>query len=114
MLQIPNNDAADPHSPTGQNLLQAGFFVQRPAIEQRQQPATLVQIFFDLLQLDGKQARSGTTRNQQVISVDKDRNLIEEVSTYSAPTRILAYSSLLLALTLLVPSDAAPFVYAQF
>ena len=46
--------------------------------------------------------------------IDKDRNLVEEVSTYSAPARIVAYATLLLALTSLVPSDAVPFVYAQF
>jgi alginate O-acetyltransferase complex protein AlgI len=46
--------------------------------------------------------------------IDKDRNMIEEVSTYSAPTRILTYSSLLLALTCLVPSDAVPFAYVRF
>jgi alginate O-acetyltransferase complex protein AlgI len=46
--------------------------------------------------------------------IDKDRNLIEEVSAYSAPARIVAYATLLLALTSLVPSDAVPFVYVQF
>ena len=46
--------------------------------------------------------------------IDKDRNLIEEVSTYSAPVRIVTYATLLLALTSLVPSDAVPFVYVQF
>src|ERR1019366_10683292 len=46
--------------------------------------------------------------------IDKDRNLIEEVSTYSTPIRIVSYATLLLALTSLVPSDAVPFVYAQF
>jgi alginate O-acetyltransferase complex protein AlgI len=46
--------------------------------------------------------------------IDKDRNLIEELSTYSAPIRIVTYATLLLALTSLVPSDAVPFVYVQF
>jgi alginate O-acetyltransferase complex protein AlgI len=46
--------------------------------------------------------------------VDKDRNLVEELSTYSAPARILTYASLLLALACLVPSDVVPFVYVRF
>lgn len=46
--------------------------------------------------------------------VNKDRNLIEEVSTYSAPVRVLTYASLLLALVSLAPSDAVPFVYVHF
>ena len=46
--------------------------------------------------------------------INKDRNVIEEVATYSVPTRVLAYATLLLALTSLVPSEAVPFVYRQF
>jgi alginate O-acetyltransferase complex protein AlgI len=46
--------------------------------------------------------------------IDKDRNVIEEVSTYSAPARILMYATLLTALTCLVPSDAVPFAYSRF
>lgn len=46
--------------------------------------------------------------------IDKDRNLIEEFSAYAPPARILTYTTLLLALALLVPSDAVPFVYTQF
>ena len=46
--------------------------------------------------------------------VNKDRNLIEEVATYSVPTRVLTYATLLLALTSLVPSEVVPFVYVQF
>jgi D-alanyl-lipoteichoic acid acyltransferase DltB (MBOAT superfamily) len=46
--------------------------------------------------------------------INKDRNLVEEVSTYSAPVRVLTYASLLLALATLGPSDAVPFVYVHF
>jgi len=46
--------------------------------------------------------------------INKDRNLIEEVSTYSAPARILIYASSVLALACLVPSDAVPFAYLRF
>jgi alginate O-acetyltransferase complex protein AlgI len=46
--------------------------------------------------------------------INKDRNLVEEVSTYSAPARVLTYASLLLALACLVPSDAVPFAYVRF
>jgi alginate O-acetyltransferase complex protein AlgI len=46
--------------------------------------------------------------------VNKDRNLIEEMATYSVSTRVVAYASLLLALTSLVPSETVPFVYMQF
>jgi hypothetical protein len=46
--------------------------------------------------------------------IQKDRDLIEEAATYSVPTRVLAHATLLLAITSLVPSDAVPFVYAQF
>jgi alginate O-acetyltransferase complex protein AlgI len=46
--------------------------------------------------------------------INKDRNLIEEVATYSVPSRVFAYASLLVALTSLVPSEAVPFVYVQF
>jgi alginate O-acetyltransferase complex protein AlgI len=46
--------------------------------------------------------------------INKDRNLVEEVSSYSAPVRVLTYASLLMALASLVPSDAVPFVYVHF
>jgi alginate O-acetyltransferase complex protein AlgI len=46
--------------------------------------------------------------------VNKDRNLVEELATYSIPTRVAAYATLLLAVTSLVPSEAVPFVYVQF
>ncbi|MGA7138857.1 MAG: MBOAT family O-acyltransferase [Terriglobales bacterium] len=46
--------------------------------------------------------------------VNKDRNLVEELATYSIPTRVAAYATLLLAITSLVPSEAVPFVYVQF
>lgn len=46
--------------------------------------------------------------------INKDRNLVEEVSTYSTPARILTYAGLLLALACLVPSDAVPFAYVRF
>jgi alginate O-acetyltransferase complex protein AlgI len=46
--------------------------------------------------------------------INKDRNLIEEVSNYSMPIRIFAYSTLLFALTALVASEAVPFVYVRF
>jgi len=46
--------------------------------------------------------------------INKDRNLIEELSTYSPTARVLTYASLLLALALLVPSDTVPFAYVRF
>ncbi len=46
--------------------------------------------------------------------INKDRNLIEEVSTYSAPVRVFMYATLLLALACLVPSDSVPFAYVRF
>jgi alginate O-acetyltransferase complex protein AlgI len=46
--------------------------------------------------------------------INKDRNLVEELPTYSPPVRVLTYASLLLALACLVPADAAPFVYVRF
>jgi alginate O-acetyltransferase complex protein AlgI len=46
--------------------------------------------------------------------INKDRNLIEELATYSAPVRVFSYASLLLAITSLVPSEAIPFVYVHF
>jgi alginate O-acetyltransferase complex protein AlgI len=46
--------------------------------------------------------------------IDKDRNLIEEFSTWSVPARILTYASLVIALTCLVPSNTAPFAYLRF
>jgi alginate O-acetyltransferase complex protein AlgI len=48
------------------------------------------------------------------VLINKDRNLIEEIPTYSTPVRCLSYASLLLVLACLVPSDTVPFVYAQF
>jgi alginate O-acetyltransferase complex protein AlgI len=46
--------------------------------------------------------------------VDKDRNLIEELVTYSIPARVVTYTLLLLAMTSLVSWEATPFVYVQF
>src|SRR5262249_43281332 len=46
--------------------------------------------------------------------ISKDRNLIEEMATYSASVRVLAYASLLLALGCLVPGDGMPFAYVRF
>jgi alginate O-acetyltransferase complex protein AlgI len=46
--------------------------------------------------------------------INKDRNVIEELSNYSLPSRVLTYTSLLLALALLVPSDTVPFAYVRF
>ena len=46
--------------------------------------------------------------------INKNRNLVEEVSSYSGPTRVLVYASLLMALAALVPADQVPFVYVHF
>lgn len=46
--------------------------------------------------------------------INKDRNLVEEVSSYSAPARVLIYASLLMTLASLVPADTVPFVYVHF
>ena len=46
--------------------------------------------------------------------INKDRNLVEELSSFSPVARVLAYASLLLALACLVPADAVPFVYVRF
>jgi alginate O-acetyltransferase complex protein AlgI len=46
--------------------------------------------------------------------INKDRNLIEEIVTYSAPARVVCYASLLLVITSMVSSDAVPFVYVHF
>ena len=46
--------------------------------------------------------------------INKDRNLVEELPTYSPPVRVLVYASLLLVLACLVASDVVPFVYVQF
>ena len=46
--------------------------------------------------------------------VSKDRNLVEEMHLWPAPVRVFAYATMLLALTLLVPSEAVPFVYSNF
>ena len=48
------------------------------------------------------------------LCINKDRNLIEELATYSVPTRALTYATLLLVLTSLVASEAVPFVYVHF
>jgi alginate O-acetyltransferase complex protein AlgI len=48
------------------------------------------------------------------VFINKDRNLVEELPTFAVPTRIFAYSILLLALTTLVATDTVPFVYVQF
>ena len=46
--------------------------------------------------------------------INKDRNLVEELPTYSIPVRVLIYASLLLFLACFVASDVVPFVYVQF
>jgi alginate O-acetyltransferase complex protein AlgI len=46
--------------------------------------------------------------------IDKDRNLVEEIVERSMPTRVLAYSALLLLLTLFGASAGQPFIYFQF
>jgi alginate O-acetyltransferase complex protein AlgI len=46
--------------------------------------------------------------------INKDRNVIEELPTYSVPARVFTYACLLLAITSLVPSEAVPFVYVHF
>lgn len=46
--------------------------------------------------------------------INKDRNLVEELPTYSTSARVLSYASLLLALTCFVPSDTVPFAYVRF
>jgi len=46
--------------------------------------------------------------------IDKDRNLIEEFSSYSAPVRIFTFATLMMTLTCLVPSDGVPFSYLRF
>lgn len=46
--------------------------------------------------------------------INKNRNLIEELPTYSPLVRVLTYSSVLLALVCLVPSDTMPFAYVRF
>jgi len=46
--------------------------------------------------------------------IDKDRNVVEELTTYSVPFRVLTYATLLLLLTCLVPSETVPFVYVRF
>ena len=46
--------------------------------------------------------------------INKNRNVIEELATYSVPTRVFAYTTLLFALTSLVASEAVPFVYVRF
>ena len=46
--------------------------------------------------------------------VAKDRNLVEDLPSYSVSARVFTYGCLLLALTSLVPSDAVPFVYVRF
>jgi alginate O-acetyltransferase complex protein AlgI len=46
--------------------------------------------------------------------INKDRNVVEELATYSVPIRVLTFSTLLLVLTSLVASEAVPFVYVHF
>jgi alginate O-acetyltransferase complex protein AlgI len=46
--------------------------------------------------------------------VNKDRNLAQELPGWPVPVRITAYSTAVLLLSLLVPTDAVPFVYFQF
>jgi alginate O-acetyltransferase complex protein AlgI len=46
--------------------------------------------------------------------INKDRNVVEELPTYSVPTRAFAYATMLFALTSLVASEAVPFVYVRF
>jgi alginate O-acetyltransferase complex protein AlgI len=46
--------------------------------------------------------------------INKDRNLIEEISIRPMPVRVLTYATMLLALACLVPSDAVPFAYVRF
>jgi alginate O-acetyltransferase complex protein AlgI len=46
--------------------------------------------------------------------INKDRNLVEELANYSLPTRAFTYAGLLFILTLLVASEAVPFVYVRF
>ena len=46
--------------------------------------------------------------------INKDRNMVEELPTYSVPTRVFAYSTMLFVLTSLVASEAVPFVYVRF
>lgn len=46
--------------------------------------------------------------------INKDRNLIEEISERSVPIRVLSYASCLLALTCLVPAGTVPFAYLRF
>ena len=46
--------------------------------------------------------------------VDKDRNLIEELPTFSIRARTFSYASLLVILGCFVPSDTMPFAYVRF
>jgi len=46
--------------------------------------------------------------------INKDRNVIEELSTYQAPARIVTYAAFLIVLSCFVPSDAMPFAYSRF
>ena len=46
--------------------------------------------------------------------INKDRNLVEELSTHSPFARALTYACLILALACLVPSDTVPFAYVRF
>lgn len=48
------------------------------------------------------------------VLINKDRNLVEELSTYSVLVRAVTYACLLLAVTSLVPSESVPFVYVHF
>jgi alginate O-acetyltransferase complex protein AlgI len=46
--------------------------------------------------------------------VNKDRNWVQEVTEWPVPVRVTVYSTAVLLLSLLVPTDAVPFVYFQF
>jgi alginate O-acetyltransferase complex protein AlgI len=46
--------------------------------------------------------------------INKDRNVVEELSGFAIPVRVVTYSCLLIGLTTLVPSEAVPFVYVHF
>jgi alginate O-acetyltransferase complex protein AlgI len=46
--------------------------------------------------------------------VGKDRNWALQIPEWPAPVRVAIYSTIVLVLSLLVPTDAVPFVYFQF
>jgi alginate O-acetyltransferase complex protein AlgI len=45
---------------------------------------------------------------------DKDRNWAREIPEWPVPVRVTVYSTIVLLLSLFVPTDAVPFVYFQF